>query len=84
MPQLSTKEGMIFNLQDSICTLRKDVARVRQKRVEMMRFTKICFFFKNDDGLNMVNERNGSFCFQQNEPFHIKQKLNKLVLFKQS
>ena len=24
---------MIFNLQDSICTLRKDVARIRQKRV---------------------------------------------------
>ena len=30
---------MIFNLQDSICTLRKDVARIRQKRV-MTFYTK--------------------------------------------
>ena len=41
MPQLSTKEGMIFNLQDSICTLRKDVARIRQKRVNAVDAHKV-------------------------------------------
>ncbi len=48
---------MIFNLQDSICTLRKDVARIRQKRVEsadekskkpyILLCMVFCFFHQN-------------------------------------